>query len=45
MRISKNQKNYIPLIIPVDKPFERIRKYEAKSYLDWFIVNVDERSD
>lgn len=37
MRISKNQKNYIPLIIPVDKPFERLSKSEAKAYFDWFI--------
>lgn len=45
MRISKNQKNYIPLIIPVDKPFERLSKSEAKAYFDWFIGHVDERSE
>ena len=45
MKISENQKNYIPLIIPIDKPFEQLNKTEAKLYFDWFISHVDERSE
>lgn len=45
MKISENQKKYIPLIIPVDKPFEELNKAEAKVYFDWFISHVDERSE
>ena len=45
MKISENQKKYIPLIIPVDKPFEELSKAEAKAYFDWFISHVDERSE
>lgn len=45
MKISENQKKYIPLIIPIDKPFEKLTKKEAKEYFDWFISHVDERSD
>ena len=44
MKSSENQKKYIPLIIPVDKPFEELSKAEAKAYFDWFISHVDERS-
>ena len=32
MKISENQKKYIPLIIPVDKPFEELSKAEVKCY-------------
>lgn len=45
MKISENQKNYIPLIIPIDKPFEELSQEEAKAYFDWFINHVDERSE
>lgn len=45
MKISENQKKYTPLIIPVDKPFEKLTKKEGKEYFDWFISHVDERSD
>lgn len=45
MKMPDNQANYIPLIIPIDKPFEELSKVEAKTYFDWFISHVDERSD
>lgn len=45
MKISENQKKYIPLLIPINKPFEKLSKTEAKTYFDWFISHVDERSE
>ena len=45
MKMSENQKKYVPLIISVDKPFEELSKTEAKAYFDWFISHVDERSE
>ncbi|MBC5787508.1 hypothetical protein [Clostridium facile] len=45
MKISENQKNYIPLIIPIDKPYEKLSPSEAKSYFDWFVDHIDERSE
>lgn len=45
MKISESQKEYRPLIIPIDKPFEELNKAEAKMYFDWFISHVDERSE
>ncbi len=30
MKISENQKKYTPLIIPVDKPFEKLTKKRGK---------------
>lgn len=45
MKISKNKKEYIPLIVPINKPFKELNKNEAKSYFDWFISHVDERSE
>lgn len=41
----RKAKKYIPLIIPLDKPFEQLSKTEAKAYFDWFISHVDERSE
>ena len=45
MRMSKNQKNYIPLIFPDDKSFKEMNKAEAQAYFDWFTSHVDERSE
>lgn len=45
MKMSDNQKNYEPLVISIDKPFEQLNKDEAKEYFDWFISHVDERSE
>ena len=45
MKISNAQKNYIPLLIPIDKPFIKLTPEEAKEYFDWFIMHVDERSE
>ena len=45
MKMSENQKNYEPLVIPIDKPFKQLSKTEAKSYFEWFISHVGERSD
>ena len=45
MRMSKNQKNYIPLIFPDDKSFKEMSKTEAQAYFDWYISHVDERSE
>lgn len=43
--MSENQRNYIPLIIPINKPFAKLNKKEAKMYFDWFVSHVDERSE
>lgn len=45
MKMPDNPTNYMPLIIPIDKPFEALSKAEAKTYFDWFIGHVDERSE
>lgn len=45
VKISENQRKYIPLIPPINKPFEELSKEEAKAYFDWFIGHVDERSE
>ncbi len=45
MRKEDVQQNYEPLPLPIDKPFEKLSKQEAKRYFDWFISHVDERSD
>jgi hypothetical protein len=45
MKMSENQKTYEPLIIPIDKPFEKLSKKETKAYFDWFISHIDERSE
>ena len=39
------QHDYVPLLLPIDKPFEKLNKDEAKQYFDWFILHVDERSE
>ena len=44
MKMPENQKNYVPLIIPIDKPFEKLSNQEAQEYFDWFISHVDERA-
>ena len=43
--MSSNQKNYEPLIIPINKPFSELSSREAKEYFDWFVGNVDGRSE
>lgn len=45
MKLTKNMKNYNPLIIPLDKPVEELTKKEAKWYFDWFLANINERSE
>ena len=45
MRMSKNQRNYVPLIFPDDKSFKEMSKTEAQAYFDWFTSHVDERSE
>lgn len=45
MKMSEEQRNYIPLIMPIDKPFEEFSKTEAREYFNWFISHVDERSE
>ncbi len=43
--MSENQKDYIPLVFPLNKPFIELSKAEAQEYFDWFISHIDERSD
>lgn len=45
MKMSENQKNYEPLIIPIDKPFEELNNQESQEYFDWFVAHVDERAE
>ena len=45
MKISENQKKYIPLILPNGKPLKKMSKTEAQAYFDWFTSHVDERSE
>ena len=45
MKISNAQKNYIPLLIPIDKPFIKLTPEEAKEYFDWFIMHVGRIND
>ncbi len=37
--------NYIPLLLPLDKPFEKLNKKEAKQYFDWFVSHIDDRAE
>lgn len=45
MKMYENQKNYQPLIILIDKPFEKLSKQESQKHFDWFVSHVHERSD
>ena len=45
MRLTKNMKNYIPLVPPIDKPYIDMNKKEAQAYFDWYIAHIDERAD
>lgn len=40
-----NQKKYIPLIWPIDKPSKELNKKEAELFFNWFINQIDGRSD
>lgn len=41
----KNGTTYEPLILPFNKSPEQFTDNEAVEYFDWFISNIDERSD
>ena len=45
MRLTKNMKNYIPLVPPIDKPYIEMTKDEAQAYFDWYMEHIDERAD
>lgn len=45
LKMSKNQKNYSPLIIPIDKAFCELSEREAQEYFEWFLDHIDERSE
>jgi len=45
MKLSENMKNYIPLPIPLNKPFSELSKKEADEYYNWFLTHIDERTD
>jgi len=45
LKKNDNMKTYLPLPIPVDKPFPELNKKEAKNYFDWFLAHLDERAD
>lgn len=45
MKLSKNQKNYEPLIIPINKAFHELTKGEAQEYFDWYLNHIDARSE
>lgn len=43
--MTKKKNYYTTLLIPLDKPFYELSKDEAREYFEWFISNIDERSD
>lgn len=45
MKLSKKQKNYLPLVPPIDKHFADMSKQEAQDYFNWFLSHIDERAD
>lgn len=45
MRISKEQRNYKPLVPSNYKPFDEMSEAEAKTYFNWFVSQVDERAE
>jgi hypothetical protein len=45
MKISRKMKEYLPLPIPLDKPFCELNEREAREYFDWFLAHIDERAD
>ena len=45
MRLSKYQKKYEPLLIPVEKPLSKLSRAEAKVYFNWYVDHIDERSE
>ena len=45
MKITKNMKNYDPLVIPLNKPIEELTLKETREYFEWYLSHIDERSD
>ena len=45
MKLSKEQKKYMPLVIPLSKPLEDLTPQEAKAYFEWYVSHVDERAE
>ena len=45
MRKPDMQHHYEPLVLPIDKPFDKLNHEEAKQYFEWFTSHVDERSE
>lgn len=45
MKITKNMKDYDPLVIPLDKPIEELTLKEACEYFEWYLSHIDERSE
>lgn len=45
MKRFKGKDLYKPLIIPINKPFEKLSKKEANNYFEWFVAHIDERAD
>jgi len=43
MKFTDNMRNYLPLPVPIDKPFADLSKKEAKDYFAWFVSHLDER--
>lgn len=45
LKITKNMKNYDPLVIPLNKPIEELTLKETREYFEWYLSHIDERSD
>ena len=43
--MQNRKNNYFPLVIPINKPFDKLTKDEAKDYFEWFVSHVDERAN